>query len=417
MIFRYLIWFLGLNSWEINIPWYLDLFIKKRKVSDTVKIIIKTETSLVNYSPSPINNIYEEKNYEDYRNPGKWDYVKILLYSMWSIFILSLLSLQPIYTFVNAINGENTYDNIVLTVLYIIVPYHYVWAKYYFSRNHFDKFFLESHWRCNDYCTILSIICILVSMVSVIPYVYNKNQLDYYWTKNTPFFIPLFICCEIVGRLVILINSGVFILTFSKHLITLRRNIKAIEDAIDVKFNSYTTMSELLVKFCELKSELAWSKYYYNNLVSVSTTCGLFGTILFVHHKHVTENFKFTSTDNFILIIIVYYIISQSLFMSILIAYSMKRDSLNKYVNSINFVSRYLSRTKIKRDKTRTQMEKNVVIIQEESATTLDWMLLDKITKENWIDFTILGISTRDGSLIKRSVAFATLFYTLLRFF
>ena len=46
-----------------------------------------------------------------------------------------------------------------------------------------------------------------------------------------------------------------------------------------------------------------------------------------------------------------------------------------------------------------------------------DWLILDRLTKENWIDFSILGVSTRDGSLIKKVLTFSTLFYTLLRFF
>jgi hypothetical protein len=58
-----------------------------------------------------------------------------------------------------------------------------------------------------------------------------------------------------------------------------------------------------------------------------------------------------------------------------------------------------------------------MMIIEEESATTIDWLILDRLTKENWIDFTILGVSTRDGSLIKKVLTFATIFYTLLRFF
>ena len=57
------------------------------------------------------------------------------------------------------------------------------------------------------------------------------------------------------------------------------------------------------------------------------------------------------------------------------------------------------------------------MIIEEETATTIDWLILDRLTKENWIDFTVLGISTRDGSLVKKLLTFSTLFYTLLRFF
>jgi hypothetical protein len=97
--------------------------------------------------------------------------------------------------------------------------------------------------------------------------------------------------------------------------------------------------------------------------------------------------------------------------------YSTIREKIHKYINSFNFINRFIKRSEFKKITNKTQYDNKLILIEEESATTLDWIILDRIIKENWIDFTVLGISTRDGSLVKKLLTFSTLFYTLLRFF
>ena len=60
----------------------------------------------------------------------------------------------------------------------------------------------------------------------------------------------------------------------------------------------------------------------------------------------------------------------------------------------------------------------NAVIlnIAEESATTTDWIVLGNMLSEKWIDFTIFGISTADGSLIKKSLTIGGLLLFAINF-
>ena len=136
-----------------------------------------------------------------------------------------------------------------------------------------------------------------------------------------------------------------------------------------------------------------------------------------MHHKLNTDFIFLTPQDYYTIVALSYYFLSELIFIIILWKYSYKRFSLHQYINSNNFISKYLSRSKNKKSTNKTQWENNLIIMEEESATTLDWVILDKITKENWIDFNILGISTRDGNLVKKVVTFSTIFYTLLKFF
>ena len=52
--------------------------------------------------------------------------------------------------------------------------------------------------------------------------------------------------------------------------------------------------------------------------------------------------------------------------------------------------------------------------ILEDSATTLDWLILGNMLSEKWLDFNVFGISTSDGKLIKQSIAIGgTLLFTV----
>ena len=52
-----------------------------------------------------------------------------------------------------------------------------------------------------------------------------------------------------------------------------------------------------------------------------------------------------------------------------------------------------------------------------ENATSIDWMVLEKLTRNKWMDFSILGISTQDGSLIKKVITFSSLIYIATSYF
>ena len=419
MLLRYLILILGFKPWEYKIPWYIDFYIMKKKLTPTAHIVIKRHSYIIDgYSPSPISNIYKDRDYSEYLEVDKITCFKIVVYYLWSIIIFGALCIQPIYLIINGIqNTSSRIEDITLAIIYAIIPVNYLWAKSYFSTNHFEKFFLETNWRCDSYCNILVVTGLILSIFSLIPYIFFETQLNHYWSYNTSYFWPTFIILEIIGRNIILINNGVFILTFLNHLRKINKTIYEIEHSNTYNFNNFTVLSDLILKFTEIKSELSCSIECYNSLISLTTAIGIVAAFLFMHHKLNTDFIFLTPQDYYTIVALSYYFLSELIFIIILWKYSYKRFSLHQYINSNNFISKYLSRSKNKKSTNKTQWENNLIIMEEESATTLDWVILDKITKENWIDFNILGISTRDGNLVKKVVTFSTIFYTLLKFF
>ena len=420
MLFRNLIWILGLNSWEYKLPKWL-LYQQRRKITVTNTVVINKPRvkSLEIYSPSPINNIYIDPRDEDHLLPSFKVKCKILLYMTWTFIIIATQCIQPSYLIYKIIVYKSNIQELInLFLLYSLFPLHYLWTKIYFSTNHFDNFFLKKHWSCTNYCNKLTMLSFLISILSVVPHLLFKEQISHYWSYDTSYFWYTFIPIEIIGRNIILINSGIFTLIFYTHLRNIYKFTKNIDEGdTDFLFNNINIISELIVELSRIKSELKCSIERFENLVSLTTGIGGISFVLFIQHKYTIQELKLTPVEIYTLIALIYYLISQLVFFNILYKYSSIRENIHKYINSINFINKYIKRSLLKDPRNKTQFDKKMMIIEEESATTIDWLILDRLVKENWIDFTILGISTRDGSLIKKVLTFATIFYTLLRFF
>ena len=90
-----------------------------------------------------------------------------------------------------------------------------------------------------------------------------------------------------------------------------------------------------------------------------------------------------------------------------------------KYIKSIEFINKFLSKIPDEKIHSKTNGKLDVVAlnIADSSSTTLDWIILGNILSEHWLDFTIFGISTSDGGLIKKSITFGSTFLFAISFF
>ena len=135
-------------------------------------------------------------------------------------------------------------------------------------------------------------------------------------------------------------------------------------------------------------------------------------------------------SDNYIINIHDYYliqaytllIICQFIFFYNIIYYSIKRTELLKFIQSSSFINKYLTRWSTSKLKKKCKNESNnylakiTLCIEEENATTLDWIILDKLLSTKWMDFSIMGISTQDGELIKKVITFSSIAIVLFQY-
>ena len=47
--------------------------------------------------------------------------------------------------------------------------------------------------------------------------------------------------------------------------------------------------------------------------------------------------------------------------------------------------------------------------LEEENASMMDWIILDRLLNEKWAEFSVMGIDVSDGTLIKRGITLVTL--------
>lgn len=87
--------------------------------------------------------------------------------------------------------------------------------------------------------------------------------------------------------------------------------------------------------------------------------------------------------------------------------YSYTRGDILHFIKSIDFINKFLTRMSTEKIIKKSNGNLNLVTLNiiEDSATTVDWLVLGTMLSEKWLDFTVFGISTSDGKLIKQSIS------------
>jgi len=148
---------------------------------------------------------------------------------------------------------------------------------------------------------------------------------------------------------------------------------------------------------------------------------------IFIRYKYVEYTLKnaieFSTHDYYLLQSYVSYLIYIGIFFWNVIYYSELRNDLIKIIQSSSFVNKFLTRwstqkiqTKCRDENPAIQLNKMLICIEQENATSIDWIVLDKLTTDKWMDFSILGISTQDGSLIKKVFTFSSIIYFVISY-
>ena len=436
MLYKYILYFLGLYAWSYKpSTWFEKLILKKNvnlkllePLKNNKKFVVLSETSSNSPSIYPINDDFTGINITLLKFLDKETKIKIILYNIYSLCIFIILCIQPLYLFINMCKNHNNNieEYLLLFLLNINIPINYAWAKYYYSTQHFEIF---SH-SCNVSCTSYIIIIILLTFISIfisfidINTFYNEYYYINYFDKSVG--IPIIILEWIYSRLTICFILSSFIIIFCKHIKQIKDLIKQITtNEIDLE-NSYC-LSTLIQNITSLRNSVENSIEFYNTLLSFITITGGISFAIFFRQHYVhfdkTHTIIFQPHEYYIIQGYSLYLIYQSIFFYIVTRYSYFRNELGNLIQGPSFVNRFLTRwttTKMSRkcrdSNVIKQYNKMILIIEQENATSIDWMILEKLCSYTWMDFSILGISSQDGSLIKKVLAFSSIIYIILSY-
>lgn len=475
MLYNTLLFFLGIYSWNFKSIYLFEKILQKREINQEPLAPIKNGKKLIdlieNDSNSPNLNLY--LNIINQKENTTRQRFLLILYNFYSFLIFTLLCIQPVYLFVNLFNSEfNTTETFITFLINLNTPINYLWAKYYFRTNHFNLYNKDCKYNCGSSVAIM-LICVFISIIINLFNInsfYNHYYYINYFDKTSA--IAIVIIEWIYARCTFAITSSAFTFVFCKHVKQIRKFIKSI---LINEFDMEDThcLGNLIREISNLRYSVEISIRFFNKLLSFITVTGGISLGMFIRHKYLAfkefsnesnesnqinqinefnqNNFTinnlssnsysnstsnllnndyenvfilFNDHDYYLIQTFSLYLFCQIIFFCNVIWYSELRNKLIKLIQSPSFVNRFLTRwttTKIKR-KCRDANEikhiaKIILCIEEENSTTIDWLVLDKLTKNKWMDFSILGISTQDGSLIKKIAAFSGIVYLLIGYF
>lgn len=379
-MYKIILWFLGLKSINYNKTNIIDKFICQKKI----KYFDNTNSKKIS-NISPKITIYEDS--PNNKNNNKINNKLICLYYLYNIYsfiIFLYLCIQPIYL-VYSFYINNKIEYLITFFINIMTPINYLWAKNYFLTNHFDK-------SINNKCgNIYSSFIILLSILSIIFNIFDEKSYknEFYWNNsfNDILFYISIIIEWLYSRILLGLISICFTLIFCNHRNQINIFIKEINDLeeYNLKF--------LINKISILRNNIQLSIEFYNKLISIITLCGGLSISLFIRTKY-NENLSFEH-ERYLIYAFLFYVLCQLIFFYNILSFSNCRNNLLKFISSPDFINTYLF---------------------ENSNNDIQWMLLNKIIENRWLDFTIMGISTQDGSLIKKVITFSGLFYVFYEY-
>jgi len=449
MLYNNLLFFLGIYSWNYKSITLFEKILRKREINQEPLKPLKNNKKLTDFiendSNSPNLNLYV--NIISSKENSKKDLLKLIMYNLYSLLIFLFLCAEPGYLLYKLIqNEDNTEEFLITFFININTPINYIWAKYYFRTNHFDHYNNTCVYNCGT-TIILIIVFVTISIMLNLIYIesfYNEYYYVYYFNKY--FALTTIIIEWIYARTTFALTISTFTIVFCKHVKDIRNFIN---DILSNEFNMEDThcLGNLIKSISNLRHSVEISIDFYNKLLSLITITGGISLAIFIRHKHlqytgnkdlilnITENSEssnsttssfelFQQHDYYLIQAFSLYIFCQIIFFWNVIYYSELRNKLVKLIESPSFINRFLTRwstNKVKkkcRDANEVKhLAKIILCIEEENSTTIDWLVLDKLAKNKWMDFSILGISTQDGSLIKKVITFSSIIYFVLSYF
>ena len=377
-------------------------------------------SSNIHISNSPSFNIQNSnikdqinRNYMHYSSKHERvksnSYISILSW-IYSIFILLILLLPTIWYVLKYNNLSSYYLPYIL--FYGIYPTQYILSIIYYSNDHYDRLLhlWDKTFIKNDYISItkkeFSIYCILLFVVIIssinLYYLINGDYKSEYFDYINNNYIYFVIFLEwIYGRTLILFNLFVFFFTFHTHIYDMKNNVDFLEQSNWVFYKDTKKISDICTDIIIKKFELEESIQFLQNIFSSSTILGTIGFVITI------LNYKEYGCDLYLLILCIIYIVIQFYFFIIIITISNQQTSMKQSIRHPIFASHWIQRIKI--DKRRLSQNDIQSISIEENGTSIDWVILNTILNDKWVQFEFFGIPLNDAELIKRCCGFAGL--------
>ena len=398
--------FLGIKSWDIE-----NYLIKKTNVNakflrsnKNIKSINLLKLLEEDETPSPKMALYKINKHS---KPNLFTNCFCILYTIYFLFITCILSIQPIYTLIMFSHDTNKLKYLTSFFLHINLPLIHIWSKIYFKTNHIDNTL-----KCKTFkggiIILASVVSMIINLVDIKSF-YN----EYHWLNtfnDNVLFFTLIVIEWIYSRITLFLFVFTFMFVLKEHI----KKLKSLKNQLEnneFDFEHNVCLSNIIIKIAKTKYEIEKTINLFNDIISYTTVLGGIALAIFIRdvfpHGFKDLTLNFDDHDRYLVHPIILYICNQIILIIIMRKYSYAREEILHFIKSIDFISRFLMRTSTEKIARKSNGNISLVTLNilEDSATTLDWLILGNMLSEKWLDFNVFGISTSDGKLIKQSIA------------
>jgi hypothetical protein len=276
----------------------------------------------------------------------------------------------------------------------------------YFKTNHFETISVCKKFKGTLIITS-GLISIVVNLVDITSF-YN----EYYWLNifnSNILFFTLISIEWVYSRVTIFLFVYTFMYVINEHISKLKK-IKVQIETNEFDFEQNVCLSNLIIKLAKTKDEIEKTISLFNGIISYTTILGGIAMAMFIKDIFPAgfsiTGLNFQDHDRYLMHPIILYICNQVVLLINMARYSYSRGDILHFIKSLDFVNRFLTRISTEKIIKRSNGDLTLVSLNiiEDSATTLDWLILGNMLSEKWLDFTVFGISTSDGKLIKQSI-------------
>jgi len=406
-----LLLFLGIKSWYVDFypikKWSLK---KKSRRSLKNNKAVNTLNLIDDETPSPRMSAYRINKYKQLTLKYKLVYTA---YSIYSFIILLLLTVQPIYAIYRYSEDVTNLKFLSSFLSHINIPLIYMWGKVYFRSDHLERE-LKNKKLKTVMISFFAAFSIFVNFLDVSSF-YNS----YHWMdllNSKPIFFLLIIIEWIYSRLILFLYAFSFMFTMERHIAKFKSFITALKSN-ELQWLDDSPLAAIIKEVVIIRKSIERTISFYNNIISITTLLG--GTSLGIFIRSVIPDVEETGNDisieahdRYLVHPGIAFIFCQIALFIYMTRYTIQRDRLLRYIKSIEFINKFLSRIPDEKIYKKSKQNLNVVMlnIADSSSTSIDWIILGNILSDKWLDFTILGISTSDGGLIKKCAAMGSAF-------
>jgi len=331
---------------------------------------------------------------------------------LYPLCILFFLLTSPSLIIWRILEGEEEQTFLLSNFFFnMIPPTQYILSLNYFSTNHFEDFFIKNKEHCfpnmNKFTIFIISATLILGFVNFLLVqrfiIFDKEEtIPDLYTNNVILNVFISIFSWMYGGLIVYTNLVCFSLVFCKHCKIINEYVEKLDKDDNLDVLTINVISQDILK---IRRKLEISIDHFKNIFSLFTLLGTIG-LGFFFERIKLGNFQLFPWGQFII-----YIIIQIVFTFVILKLSKNQEKLIDYVRKPNFVNKFLRRYTVRDVQKRFSGSTELLMLnlEEENASMMDWIILDRLLNEKWAEFSVMGIDVTDGSLIKRGITLVTL--------